>query len=487
MAKTKAPSFYFLRLLLVGSLIHPWTLHAATPMTLDQVLTLALERSESIRSLEQSLQASEADIRSRDLVLSPTLSSTLSFEKDQLDSLSSSNRDNSTRLLDLTLTQAFATGTKLSLNLSQNSVTDESFTGDRHVANWELRLSQSLWRDAFGRSTRLRHEAESWEIKSRRTETLASRQQFLIDVESAYWNLVLAHKEEAIRQENIKRSITLEKWVRSRMGRFAADTTDLLQVQALRSQRQLDLISAQNNLEAARNRLRQWIPDIQPTSWTLDLPALEVDRDPRSLFVSDKRSGRAEAPSTTPPMRLAALSNAYGAQRARLEATRAEDTLRPDLSIFASYGSNGVKDTVGSSWDRTLAQEAPGKAVGLTLSMELDEGLKNQRRTAALLNAQAQESRSQALSRESEVIWNELQRNIASLKIQIGEARALAAVQLKKAQAERVRYEQGRTTALQLTTFEVDAADSEIRLYRLLTLLRTTESAARLFAAEEGR
>ena len=454
---------------------------AAEVMTVDNVLDLALKKSETLRGIEQSTQALEADIASRDLLLATTFTSELAMFNDNRQTVAGTNtsRRGNSGLLDLGLTKPFSTGTKLAVTASHQLLTSESFQSDRNVAEWEVRLSQSLWRDAFGRNTRLRRESEQEELKSGRLENLLSRQQFLIEVENAYWDLVLAQKEVAIREGNVERSTALEKWVRTRINRFAAEATDLLQVQALSGSRQLDLIDAKNRLENARARLRELIPDVTPETWQLDVASLEAPRDPRALMIGQG------APSAV-PQRLDALASARRTEQAKKQAARVDDTLKPSLDAYVAYGANGIESSTGSAWDRAGRAEQNAGRVGLLLSVELDSGLKDEKRRAASLTAAAQESRTQALSRESTIAWTELQRNIGNLKTQAKEARDLAQVQLRKVTAERRRYEQGRTTALQLTTFEVDAAESELRLNRLLTNLRKAESGARTFTLDES-
>jgi len=79
-----------------------------------------------------------------------------------------------------------------------------------------------------------------------------------------------------------------------------------------------------------------------------------------------------------------------------------------------------------------------------------------------------------------------LTREISNLQQQISQARKLSSLQQKKVEAERERFEQGKSTTFQITTFEKDAGDSQIRLYRLLASLRKAESRARSFSLEES-
>jgi hypothetical protein len=466
-------------------------------VTLDQVLALAQQSSYPLRAIQQSLDSLQADIRSRDLELSAVLTSEAAAGRDARERVSSTSGTSGDQsaddgpstspvgrygLADVVLQKPFSSGTELSASAG-NTVRDSGEQGrEQNQAEWELRVSQSLWRNAFGRAVDLRRQGEVYELQSRRFSSLFERQAFLLDVEGAFWDLLLAHKELAIREANLSRSVALERWVRERLSRFASEEADLLQVQSLRAERALDLTAAKDRLESARNQVRQLIPGVAPLNWRVDLAALEAPRDPYTLIVPGN-------PALNPqdPVTLSALSTAYRAQQFSSEAERTEEGLRPVLDAYLSYGTRGINNRFDTSWTSTRGSDASAARVGVLFSLQLDDALKQERILAARLSAEAEDSRARAAMLESSVAWEELERVVANLRIQASEARALSALQWRKVQAERTRLEQGRSTTFQLTSFEVDAADSQLRLYRLLANLRKAESQARLFTLEEDR
>lgn len=471
--KNKPALFFFCCLFSANALAQ------AKPFTIDDVIALAKSNSETIKASEKSLQSVNAEIQARDLgLLTPTLTSELALFNDHRETLSATptSRNNS-GLFDLSLTKPFSTGTKFSLDVNHNLLRSDNFTGERNVAAWEAKLTQSLWRNSFGRDTRLRHNSEKAELLARQYQILYDQQLFLANVEGSFWDYSLALKELQLRNQTIERSQSLVKWVKSRIGRFAAESSDLLQVQALESQRQIDLVDAQNRLEIAASNLRGYIPGVDPKSWNVDKNAMEIERNPLQLL--------AIAGSST-PSRLDALASKYKAKQSSLEAERTSDSLKPQLDAFALYGANGIDPYFSPSWDEAGRRVHSEGQVGLLLTVDLDQGLKSQRRTSAKLAAEADAYRSQALARQSSVGWEEISRNIENLKMQVQEAKALSDLQNKKVTSERRRYEQGRTTVLTITTYEVDAAQSEINYYRLLTNLRKAEAVARTFATEES-
>lgn len=463
----------------------------AEKKSLKEVLQLAEESSHSLRSVKQTIKSIEAEIRARDLVLSSILSSELALIDDDRERVNNSETidegDVSRRQqgrygqVDVMLIKPFETGTELSFRAGNTIRESGSLNRERNVADWEMRVSQSLWRNAFGRAVDLRHQAEAFELSSRRFAALTEQQQIFQNIENAYWDFVLAIKEIAIRESNLERSLALQKWTKDRVDRFAAENVDLLQVQTLVSERRLDLAAAVNARAIAVSRLKQLIPNTNPETWTPDLKSLETNRAPTELLLFGGNALLVED-----PLRLEALSALYRAQHRRIEFARIDDELKPALDAYLAYGANGIDNQFDDSWGSTSEGDSDTTRVGILFSVELDDRLKNDRRNAARFSADAEESRARALTLDSKVGWQELQRNLLDLLGQEKEARILAALQQRKVEAERVRYEQGRSTTFQMTTFEVDASNSELRLYRLLAALRKIENTARSFTLEES-
>lgn len=446
--------------------------------SLDELIRLANERSDSFKAIDTAIQSLEAEIKARDLELSATLSADYSDTKDNRATLSNRTSGDS-RLLETTLAKPFSTGTNVSLLLSHEIADLTTTAGQRDIANWEISLSQDLWRNSFGRSTRLRQKSDSAEYKSRKFDAYNQRQQLLINLEKIYWDLSLALKEEEIRQANIERSENLEKWIRERVRKFAAENTDLLQIQALVSQRKLDLLEARNRISDLRVQVQQLIPNMDASQFRPDLKSLETERNPRSLLALPA-ANRMETPWS-----LTALSSRYRYDQAQLDAERRTDSLRPTLQAYVSHGRNGIDTAFTPAWQTAQSDEFTATTYGLRLSMELDGDMKDQSRRAAQLAAEARSLQAQVDSRKSELTWLELERQIQNLKSQTEEARRLSKFQSQKSTEERKRYTQGRTTAFQAITFELDAASAELRFYQLLSNLRKLESLARAYAAQE--
>lgn len=474
--RTSLPWTRFMKLLGVFLCLTHNPVWGAEVMTLDGVLDLALKSSPRAQTWQLDKDAADRDIASRELALSPTLAADGSVARDRRDSFGkgSSNYGN-VSTVDSSLVVPFATGTTASLLATHQSLELPDAHGNRNAANWEVRLSQDILRNGFGRSTRLRRENDSIDLKIQRLGILRDRLTYLIEVENAYWDLLVASKESAVYQKNLTRRQALENWMRGRISQFAAESHDLIQVQTLLSQLRLGLADIENKRAAAQMRLKQLIPGVEPSAWVLDHDALTKERRESSLV--------AIAGEGT-PTRIDALVLALQAKQGKTSSLSLEDSLKPSLAPYVSYGASGIEPQLGRAWGNASTGQKNVVRVGVSLAMELDGHLKNERLAASRMTAESQSLKSELLTRESELAWEELRRRISFLKAQSLAAQQLAELQSRKVNAERSRFEQGRTTTLQMTTFEVDAAESELRHYEVLSELRKTESAARHFVYE---
>lgn len=444
---------------------------APKSQNLQSWVEIALEKSENLKAVDQSLKSLESEIKSRDLVLSGQfILQAENFNNDQ-DAVTFARRARS-RFVDLIYQKPFSTGTLLSMTTGHDRSRIDNI-GIRNTADWEVRLTQSLWRDSFGRATRYRHQSEQSELLARKANLTLEKQQLIIQLESLYWDLSLALKEEQVRIENLKISKNLESWTKDRLKKTAAERSDVLQAQALLSSRELDLITVQNQIETLKNNLRILIP---LDTNQLPLPKigeLEQNRQIENLLVA---KGTLDTPE-----RLDTVASVHLAEQIEIQTKQVRESLKPDLNAYLSYGQNGISETFDEAWNKAGNDRYSGVRFGVQLTMPLDFTLIKEQEKAAALNAKAQSLRTSALNRNIQISWQDLNRRLDVLKKQVKESNSLYQFQKSKVEEERRRYKIGRSTVFQLVTFEVEAAEAEIRKYRFLTELRKLESQARLF------
>lgn len=444
-------------------------------ISLENLIQDVTTGSELLTAVDKSIESLEAEIRARDLLIPSELTLQASDLNDNRAAVAFARRAKS-RLLDVIYDQGFSTGTLLSVNLANDLSTFDNI-GERDIGSWEVRLTQSFWRDAFGRFTSYRRKGDYAELAHRKAALIYERQLVIIDLEGLYWDLSLALKEEQIRLKNLQASQTLKKWTTDRLQRTAAEKSDVLQAQALLSSRELDLISARNQIESLRNRLRQLFRSPDKGDLIPDLQSLEKERTIESLL-----AGQGALPE---PQRIDSIVSAKLVEQAEYEAKKIREQLKPQFDAFISYSQNGISSSFDQSWSLAGDPSNSATRVGVLLKVPLNRKLTSQREKSATLAAEANKLRAEYMQRNSKVGWSELLRRITTLKQQYQEAQRLAQYQLEKVAEERRRFRLGRSTVFQLVSFEVEAADAEIRKYRFLSDLRKAESQARIFTLSE--
>lgn len=439
-------------------------------------LSAALSEFESapeFQSVQKLIESIHLDYSSRDLTLQPELlveaertnesrEATTQISRPQLDSVG------------LTLSQSFSTGTQLRLKPTIESSTSSLLVpADRSTFDWQVSLTQNLWKDGFGRSTRLRRNRENFEKSRDLAAAQLRRAQLYLDFEILYWDLVLANREAELRSNNVRRGREILRWVEDRVRRSAAENTDLLQAKALLNNRELQLASVAQNLNFMSAKMHRYIPGI---SWQPDTTELAKPRAAEDLIAKWQRE------SLTEPLTFEVLAARSETLAARIKADESRESIRPEFNLQLSYGKNAIDTEANLAARRAWDESHEYSSIGLTFKTGLDLRQEYRKVESARAVQASAEQKQAALEADARVAWFRLKQEIEDLKKRIAYAEALVETQKRKADAERERYRKGRSTAFQSITFEQDAAESEIALWSLYALMRKTEARARLFA-----
>jgi outer membrane protein TolC len=446
-------------------------------MTLAELLERAGNHSPQSKVYSLEEESAESQFKSADFGLSPSMTVDASVGEDKRSGLGKPASNNGmTTTIESAVTMPFASGTTASLQVNHEKIANSDFKGDLDAASWEARITQSFLRNGFGKSTTLRRESSQVEMTLKQAYVLQEKSQYLVSLEHAFWDLVASRKQLNIQKKNYDRRAALESWTRSRMRRFAAEGQDLIQVQSILSQGRMNLALAEDDIRAAQSRIRALMPEMMPETWSVNVSELDLVRDIEKLVQSVELSSVIDSPQS-----IDVLISELKAKQGAIEVGRTEDTNKPLLEGYVSYGSIGVEPTSIPAWSEASRVRESVARVGVSLSMDLAGDLKSERLTSSRMLAESLSYRASTLKMQSALAWSELKRRIEFLKEQIDAARELSKIQARKVAAERQRYEQGRTTTLQMTTFEVDSAESELKVLQLLAELRKIEATARQY------
>ncbi len=429
--------------------------------------------SPEFRASESAMQAIQLEYETRDLVLQPIAELSAETIKDDRESYSSVVKDR-TDTLGLGLSKAFSTGTTVRFEPSwERAMLRNATPRERNTVDWEVGITQSLWRDAFGRGTRLRWDRQDHERREQLARVLGERAQLLINFETLYWEWALAIKEGELRSRNVKRGQEILRWVRARLRRAAAESTDLLQARTHLTSLEIQLAAIQQKRLQAAAQMERFVPG---SNWRPDAEALAANRAAEGLLADwpfDEESQN---------LRLELLRVRNASRAADVRAREVRESIRPELNLELAYGRNAIDGESTRALRESYEEDHPYTSVGVVFRTGLDVGGEYKKVAASRALAESARQKTEALEAESKVAWQQLRNDIQELQARTAQARELVNLQVRKADEERRRYEMGKTTAFQAITFEQEAAEAEVDLWYLYAELRKTEAKARLFA-----
>jgi outer membrane protein TolC len=449
-------------------------------LTLDEYLQMVAKKNRGVLALDASTEAAGTRYQQADLELSPILSAGGNYVDDKSlnGSLGAVTTHSEVRTYSLGLSKKFSSGTQAAvvgavqaLNLEGTAPPAGYFNAENHVSTLGVSLSQSLWKDFFGRSTHLRWEREASQKEFEKTGYNLQAKQVFIEAEAAFWDLLYLQNELAIRQASLDRARKIESWVRQRAGNGIGDRADVLTAQSLTASRELEVIVSQENLKTAEEKFGLQI------EWSSDqpIPALQADIGglrPLKNFVSGEGDKI---------VRLDTYLAILDAHVKSVNSKEAEESVKPDLVLSGGYRTNGYDITDSAALGKITDKDHPVANVGVTFNWALDWDSKGAIRSTARADALSAQLKKERGLIESEVVWKELNRRHGDASIRVAAADKLSQVQTAKARAERDKLSKGRAITSDVITAEQDAADAELNLSRLKAEQRKIEAQSRLF------
>jgi outer membrane protein TolC len=331
----------------------------------------------------------------------------------------------------------------------RNLATSAAFPGTVNVTN-QLELTQPLWGNAFGASTRANQDILEAQALASSYGNRYTARAALVDAESAYWNLATARQTVELTRQNLERAQKNYDWNTRRARLQLADESDALQSQAALEQRKLEYQSALDGEKAAARAFNtargadgdsvpERLSDIQPQAILAMVP-------PKRAELRDD-------------VKAAAQTNR--ATVASAEVARERD--KPTLDIFGTVGMNGQDyGSLGAAYSQAVSFDHPTAVIGLRFTSPIAFGTASLARGAYAREQAASDLEYQRKLFEQEQSWRDLTDRLARSKRRLELAVSLERVQQAKLNHERERLRTGRSTSFQVLTFETDYAQSEI-------------------------
>jgi outer membrane protein TolC len=466
---------------------------AQSRQTLDMPSFLEQVRSQNTGFQGAALSSESAEVRSSEsnLLLTPTLYSTFQFTSDSrllpVNFLPYKSINSQTYSLGVSKLTSFGLQAKFhydvysqsyifpnglsfqqilsATNSGGGSSSFLSLFSPTYVnASPVLELTQSLWSNGFGKSTRATRDMLEAQALAEHYTTRFQARSLLTQAEVTYWKLAACRQATRIQSEALDRAKKIYAWNQRRAQLHLTDPSDVIQSEALVKMRELNLVSAENaeklasrEFNSARNIESEQVPE--------ELSELKPELLRRISI----------------PERLAFRDDVKAAdQAAKVQSARAivnAEKNSPTLDVFGNLTLNGqpaivsqggqfegmnAYSSLGPSFRDSWTLNRPTYTVGVRFSAPLDFSLISQNREAWIKDKTAAELTYSRKLLEQDQAWKDLTDKLKESQNRFQLALQLEEIQKRKLQAEQDRVKRGRSTTYQVLLFEQDYLLSQL-------------------------
>lgn len=448
---------------------------AGYAMTLEEYLAQVKQKNRIYTSTDLAIEASRDRRDAGDIELTPTLSATY-LKSDDKSLPSTVADDRVTSEYNLGVSKKFSTGTYVSLNgkatYFDNTRPRPEVSPQYSNAGMGISLSQSLWKNFFGAATRLRHEREQAVNLAETLSLDLQRRSVLIEAESSFWDYVVAQEDLKLKEENLERAKKLDRWTSGRVNNGISDRSDLMNVKALMSLRELDLQISQDNLKTQEVRFRQNL-DLTATDAT---PVVQANLAETRPYVDSLLKQKNV-------ISIEAYLSLLNAKSRKISSEEIVDSFRPDLSLTGGYSTSAF-DSVGHEAQKDISKtDRPRTFVGVNFTWLFDTSAKKAQVSAARKEALVAQYTAEKKAAEGKTAWAEHLRQFKVAQESVKTLEKIADYQKQRVRAEQDKFSKGRTVTTSVVTAETDSAEADVNYLRAKSGLKKLEASTLLFTA----
>lgn len=334
-------------------------------LTMNEAIRLALTNNNDIEVARDDVRYAETQLRAFEGVYDPIFSVTPQIDKrvtpiqNIFSGAPSGKLSTSVFTFSPAITKSFSTGGgtyDLTFSNARNTTSATSSTlNPFYSSNLALTVTQPLWRNRSIDNNRRNIRIQKKRIEQSDSDFRARTIDVISQVQSAYWDLVFALRDQQVQLDNMNLSRENLRQIEAQIAAGAKAPLDRSEVLTELSNRESSLLTATQTVSIAENRLKQlilkdptapqWSAQVTPT----DLPV--VDNNPVSLTdaISDARKNRPELQR----LRLQREINGIDLQYFR-------NQTKPQFDLQATFATTGLAGSPNSS-----SSIAPGTLVPL--------------------------------------------------------------------------------------------------------------------------
>ena len=374
------------------------------------------------------------------------------------------------------LQQRFPQGTLVTLSASASGVDSSSVSYDDIQTSWQLEVRQPLLKDAGSAvnlvAVRQADNRIARGVYGLKADMIALAEQ----VDSAYWELVLARETKSIRDFAVALADEQLQQNQGLLSVGRATRADVLSAEAEHATRIADLSEAEAEIRSQQYDLLRLLNPTPHAGWDVRIDTLDEPIVP-------------EVPSGVDAIEANALRYRPEIAQAKLDAAdsdlnvvSARNDLRPQLDVVASYEATGRS----TSFNGSTSYLDSGDYDGFSVGVEFYTPLLRRAEKARLQRAKYQVRKAElSIDDWEQAVSVDVRQALVELQKQVERHSAnLKAVESKQAEMEitKGRYTMGKETNLELLIVQRDLIQA--KLDEVTARIRAAQAVTRLYAAE---
>jgi HAE1 family hydrophobic/amphiphilic exporter-1 len=383
------------------------------------------------------------------------------------------------------VTQLAPTGGTFSLGFTgRRSSTNDIFflVNPSWTTGLTLSASQPLLRN-FGRDT------TTWLIRTARNSRDASYQSFVRSIqtvvnltEQAYWDLVYAIRNLAVKQEALVVARDLNRITRIKIDVGSLAPIDITQTEVGIATAEQDIIIAESLIGDAQDRLKRLL-SFGPDQWGIPIvPTDEVRAEQPTVNVEEGMKAALER-------RPEVIAAEYNVDSDRIRYDFWRNQTLPQLDLVGTYGYSGLGGTTttrddagnilsretggfGDSFQQILDRDFKNWSIGLNFSFPILNRRARGERGAALYSWESSKAALNSLEQNVLLEVRAAARDIDTARRSIAAAQKSRELAERNLDAERKKFENGMTTSFQVTQIQNDLSAARSNELQALAVYR---------------
>lgn len=443
---------------------------AADALSLKQYIEMVQTKDPAIQSAQLSLEGSRLIEKNARLLTGVNFFANGTYLKDGRPTVAPSFQGDQTDVNSVSVGLQQQTSFGLAWTLSQNYQFTKIYNAsiipmpEYYDMYPKIELSLPLWRNWLGSETKAIQGQIETQVQVQKINSELARIQKENEIKDAYYTLATQQKSYDIQKDSLQRADKILSWAESRASRNLSDKSDVYQTQALVSARKLELMSAEEKLKEAARLFNSFL-EVDSDSVNYRLISDEIDSKQLELR---KDQAKARLDLLLQKENLKSVESSYVAQR---------EKNKPSLNLNMAYLKQG-RDSTSSGAQSKISEAKDYQMVGVTFSMPLDIGNMSDSKEGYAKLADSQILAEKARLRNEWIQWKNAVDQAETLAQQLKIVRDLETIQKNKADLERSKYNNGRSTTYQVLMFEQDYVNSrnqkinlELQVRKFLTSL----------------